>query len=168
MQDFARQGAVVLRGVLTPDEVATLAHGMQYNLAHLSPLAMVASQADDPGKFVEDFCTWQHNADYAAVMLRSALPRVAAALMQSDAHPEQFEQLAWALQPGDAAAFHMLTLHASSGVGPASRRRVFSARYMGRCVVPVDCYQIGSFMCLFHGGYRRIWHIAIPPTRYPA
>ena len=53
--DYARQGAVVLRGVLTPDEVATLARGIERNLAHLSPLAMVASQADDPGKFVEDF-----------------------------------------------------------------------------------------------------------------
>ena len=59
VQDYARQGAVVLRGVLTPDEVATLARGIEHNLAHLSPLAMVASQADDPGKFVEDFCTWQ-------------------------------------------------------------------------------------------------------------
>jgi len=99
VQDFARQGAVVLRGVLTPDEVAILARGIEHNLAHLSPLAMVASQADDPGKFVEDFCTWQHNADYAAVMLRSALPRVAAALMQIDAHPQQFEQLAWRCSP---------------------------------------------------------------------
>ena len=220
VQDYARQGAVVLRGVLTPDEVATLARGIEHNLAHLSPLALVASQADDPGKFVEDFCIWQHNPDYATVMQHSALPRVAAALMQSDtvriyhdhllvkelgtkqatpwhqdqpyynvagrqnvsfwipvdpvplestlrfvagshagtwymprtfrdqqakwfpegtladlpqidAHPEQFEQLAWAMQPGDAVAFHMLTLHASSGVGPASRRRVFSARYLG-------------------------------------
>ena len=82
--DYARHGAVVLRGVLTPDEVATLARGIEHNLAHLSPLAMVASQADDPGKFVEDFCTWQHNADYAAVMQHSALPRAAAALMQSE------------------------------------------------------------------------------------
>jgi hypothetical protein len=28
-------------------------------------------------------------------------------------------------------AFHMLALHASSGVGPGTRRRVFSARYLG-------------------------------------
>lgn len=220
VQDYARQGAVVLRGVLSPAEVAQLARGIEYNLAHLSPLAQVASRADDPGKFVEDFCTWQHNADYAQLMQHSALPRVAAQLMQSDtvriyhdhllvkepgtrqptpwhqdqpyynvagrqnvsfwipvdpvplqstlrfvasshagtwymprtfrdqqakwfpegalaelpqidAHPEQFEQLGWALQPGDAVAFHMLTLHASSGVGPGTRRRVFSARYLG-------------------------------------
>jgi ectoine hydroxylase-related dioxygenase (phytanoyl-CoA dioxygenase family) len=40
--------------------------------------------------------------------------------------------LGWALEPGDAAAFHMLTLHAASG-SPA-RRRVFSARFIGEDV----------------------------------
>ena len=84
VQDYVRHGAVVMRGVLTPDEVATLARGIEHNLAHLSPLVLVASQADDPGKFVEDFCTWQDNGDYANVMQQSALPRVAAQLMQSD------------------------------------------------------------------------------------
>jgi len=218
--DYARDGAVVLRGVLTPAEVRQLAEGIEHNLAHPSPLCLVASQPDDPGRFVEDFCTWQDNPAYRAVMFHSALPRVSARLMQSntarlyhdhllvkepgtrqptpwhqdqpyynvagrqnvsfwipvdpvplastlrfvagshagtwymprtfrdnqakwfpdgtlaelpriDAHPEQFKQLAWALEPGDAVAFHMLTLHASSGVGPALRRRVFSARYLG-------------------------------------
>ncbi len=218
--DYARDGAVVLRGVLTPAEVQQLAEGIDHNLANPSPLCMVASQSDDPGRFVEDFCTWQDNPAYRAVMLDSALPRVSAQLMQSDTvrlyhdhllvkepgtrqptpwhqdqpyynvagrqnvsfwipvdpvplastlrfvagshagtwymprtfrdqqakwfpdgtlaelpqidtHPGQFKQLAWALEPGDAVAFHMLTLHASSGVGPAMRRRVFSARYLG-------------------------------------
>ena len=218
--DYQRDGAVVLRGVLSPDQVALLAQGIEHNLANLSPLALVASQADDPGRFVEDFCTWQSNAAYEKIMRTSALPTVAKALMQSesvriyhdhllvkepgtrqptpwhqdqpyynvsgrqnvsfwipvdpvsvestlrfvagshagtwymprtfrdnqakwfpegtlqelpaiDAHPDRFTQLAWALQPGDAVAFHMLTLHASGGVGPSSRRRVFSARYLG-------------------------------------
>jgi ectoine hydroxylase-related dioxygenase (phytanoyl-CoA dioxygenase family) len=48
-----------------------------------------------------------------------------------DANPDTFTQLAWALQPGDVVAFHMLTLHASGGVGPSQRRRVFSVRYLG-------------------------------------
>eukprot|EP01036_Dinobryon_divergens_P057754 gene57754-77087_t len=39
--------------------------------------------------------------------------------------------LGWALEPGDLVAFHMLTLHASAGVEPGRRRRVFSARYLG-------------------------------------
>ena len=84
VHDYARYGAVVLRGVLTPTEVAQLERCIEHNLAHLSPLALVASQLDDPGRFVEDFCTWQHNPDYTAVMQHSALPLVAAQLMQSD------------------------------------------------------------------------------------
>jgi ectoine hydroxylase-related dioxygenase (phytanoyl-CoA dioxygenase family) len=54
-----------------------------------------------------------------------------AELPNIDGHPDTHRQLAWSLQPGDAVAFHMLTLHASGGVGLAQRRRVFSARYMG-------------------------------------
>ena len=229
IDDFTRDGAVLLRGVLKPLEVQLLAQGIKHNLAHLSPLAIVASQPDDPGRFVEDFCTWQDNPAYRAILLESALPLVAAQLMQSrevrlyhdhllvkeagtrqptpwhqdqpyynvsgrqnvsfwipvdpvplpstlrfvagshagawymprtfrdqqahwfpggtlaelpdiDADPQRYRQLAWALEPGDALAFHMLTLHASSGVGPGARRRVFSARYLGddarHCVRP--------------------------------
>jgi ectoine hydroxylase-related dioxygenase (phytanoyl-CoA dioxygenase family) len=39
--------------------------------------------------------------------------------------------LGWALEPGDAVAFHMLTLHASGGVSGGARRRVFSLRLLG-------------------------------------
>jgi ectoine hydroxylase-related dioxygenase (phytanoyl-CoA dioxygenase family) len=218
--DFATQGAVVLRGVLNPDELALLESGIEHNLANLSPLALVASEPGDPGRFVEDFCTWQDNPSYQRILRDSALPHIAAQLMQSrtarlyhdhllvkepgtrqptpwhqdqpyynvsgrqnvsfwipvdpvplastlrfvagshagtwymprtfrdqqarwfpegtlaelpaiDAEPERFRQLAWALEPGDCVAFHMLALHASSGVGPGQRRRVFSARYLG-------------------------------------
>jgi ectoine hydroxylase-related dioxygenase (phytanoyl-CoA dioxygenase family) len=220
VQAYAQDGAVVLRGVLTPDELDTLAQGIEHNLAHLSPLALVASEPDDPGRFVEDFCTWPDNPHYRQILTQSALPRIAAELMQSqtvrlyhdhllvkepgtrqptpwhqdqpyyniegrqnvsfwipvdpvplesslrfvagshsgtwfmprtfrdsqakwfppgtlaelppiDAEPQRHRQLAWALEPGDLVAFHMLTLHASSGVGPGQRRRVFSARYLG-------------------------------------
>jgi ectoine hydroxylase-related dioxygenase (phytanoyl-CoA dioxygenase family) len=80
---YARDGAVVLRGVLTADELALLAQGMEHNLAHPSPLAMVASEPDDPGRFVEDFCTWQDNPAYRHILTASALPGIAAQLMQS-------------------------------------------------------------------------------------
>ncbi len=39
--------------------------------------------------------------------------------------------LGWPLEPGDAVCFHMLTLHATAGVGPGQRRRVFSVRLLG-------------------------------------
>lgn len=37
----------------------------------------------------------------------------------------------WALEPGDAVFFHMLTLHASGGVPGPGRRRVLSVRFLG-------------------------------------
>ena len=40
--------------------------------------------------------------------------------------------LGWALEPGDAVFFHMLTVHASNSVPAGSnRRRVISVRYLG-------------------------------------
>jgi len=218
--DFARDGAVVLRGALSLDEVRVLERGIEHNLAHPGGLAMVASAPDDPGRFVEDFCTWQQNPAYREILFGSALPAVAAQLMASrqvrlyhdhllvkeagtrqvtpwhqdqpyynvagrqnvsfwipvdpvplastlrfvagshagawymprtfrdqqarwfpegtlaelpdiDARGQDFRQIGWALEPGDAVAFHMLALHASSGVAPGRRRRVFSARYLG-------------------------------------
>jgi Phytanoyl-CoA dioxygenase (PhyH) len=220
LQSFQRDGAVLLRGVLTNMQVMQLEMGIEENLANLSPLGIIASEPDDPGRFVEDFCTWQNNFHYEHILKETALPYIARELMQSnsvrlyhdhllvkepgtraptpwhqdqpyynvsgrqnvsfwipvdpvplestlrfvagshegtwymprtfrdaqakwfpegtlqelpaiDAQPEQFKQLAWALEPGDCIAFHMLALHASSGTPPGARRRVFSARYLG-------------------------------------
>ena len=78
VDDYQRDGAVVLRAVLTPSEVRRLTEGIEHNLANPSALCTVASQPDDPGRFVEDFCTWQHNAAYREILCRSALPHVAA------------------------------------------------------------------------------------------
>ena len=39
----------------------------------------------------------------------------------------------WALEPGDAVFFHMLTLHTASGT--RTRRRAFSVRFLGDDVV---------------------------------
>jgi hypothetical protein len=221
---FQRDGAVCLRGVLTPAEVERLARGIDANLAAPSPRAIVASRPGDPGLFIEDFCNWQGeaacSADYRATAIETALPEVAARLMQSgsvrlyhdhmltkepgtrtptpwhqdqpyyniegvqnvsfwipvdpvrrtstlefvagshrgpwlmprtfmdhqakwfpegslaelpdiDAQRSGFDILGWALEPGDAVAFHMLTLHAAGGVDGDRRRRVFSLRYLG-------------------------------------
>lgn len=215
---FARDGAVVLRGLFTPAQIDTLRKGIDANLAAPSPNAKIASQADDPGQFIEDFCNWQRNPDYREVIFQSDLPRAAADLMGSHTarlhhdhmltkaagtrqrtpwHQDQpyynidgrqnvsfwipvdpvsrastlefvagshlgpwlmprsfmdnqakwFPEgtladlpdieadraahriVAWELEPGDAVAFHMLTLHSSGG--SATRRRVFSVRFVG-------------------------------------
>ena len=48
-----------------------------------------------------------------------------------DAQRDEFNILGWALEPGDAVCFHMLTLHSSPGVGGSKRRRAFSVRLLG-------------------------------------
>ena len=60
-----------------------LTRGIDANLARPGPLAAVASNADDPGRFFEDFCNWQRITEYERIMRDSALPAIAAALMQS-------------------------------------------------------------------------------------
>ena len=215
---FARDGAAVLRNILTPSQVDTLRAGIDANLARLSSNAKIASRPDDPGRFVEDFCTWQDNPHYREVIFNSRLPRIAAELMSShtvrlhhdhmltkeaatrqrtpwhqdqpyyniegrqnvslwipvdpvprestlelvagshlgpwlmprsfmaneakwfpegsladlpnvEAKRDAYRILGWDLEPGDAVAFHMLTLHGSAG--SVGRRRVFSVRFVG-------------------------------------
>ncbi len=48
-----------------------------------------------------------------------------------EAARDRFRILGWALEPGDAVCFHMLTLHAAPGVMGPNRRRVFSVRFLG-------------------------------------
>ena len=46
-------------------------------------------------------------------------------------HDPSFEIVEWALEPGDAVFFHMLTLHSSRGFSGPGRRRVLSVRFLG-------------------------------------
>ncbi len=83
IEDFQRDGATCLRGLLSAREVAWLAEGIERNLAHPSPRARLASTADDPGRFIEDFCNWSDNPLYRRVIFESPLAMTAAALMRS-------------------------------------------------------------------------------------
>jgi ectoine hydroxylase-related dioxygenase (phytanoyl-CoA dioxygenase family) len=83
VDDYQADGAVVLRQLLTAGEIEILRAGIDENLAHPSARAKVASERDDPGWFIEDFCCWQHNVHYRRVIFESALGRAAAAFMRS-------------------------------------------------------------------------------------
>lgn len=58
-------------------------------------------------------------------------PGSLADLPDVEARRADFPIIGWAVEPGDAIAFHMLTLHAARGVEGNRRRRVFSVRFMG-------------------------------------
>jgi ectoine hydroxylase-related dioxygenase (phytanoyl-CoA dioxygenase family) len=79
--------------------------------SHLGPWLMPRSFMDAQAKWFPEGCL----AD---------LPDI-------EARREDYRILGWEMEPGDAVCFHMLTLHASSGVEGARRRRVFSVRFLG-------------------------------------
>lgn len=83
VQAFARDGAVCLHQLLTPDEVALLRAGIDANLAKPSPRAKIASRPDDPGRFFEDFCNWQDIEQFARFVTDSPVALAAQQLMQS-------------------------------------------------------------------------------------
>lgn len=223
--DYYRgNGAVVVRGLCTVNEISLLQNGIARNMAEPSSLAIVASQPEDPGYFIEEFCNWQRIAEYKKFIMESQVGRVAGQLMGAsqvrlyhdhllvkepktqaktpwhqdqpyynidgnmncsmwlpvdpvnenatlrfvagshregwlmprsfmsneakwfpegtlkdlpdiDGNPGRYKILSWALEPGDAVFFHMLTLHGAGGVGAGNRRRVLSLRFIGDDIV---------------------------------
>ncbi|MBI4882598.1 MAG: phytanoyl-CoA dioxygenase family protein [Actinobacteria bacterium] len=77
--DFARDGAVCARGAVAADLLARVTAAVDENIASPSELAQVASTADDPGRFLEDFCNWQRFPAY--LELAHALAPLARTLM---------------------------------------------------------------------------------------
>ena len=219
---YLADGAVVVRGAFSTDEVELVRRGIDANMASPGALAAVASRPDDPGRFFEDFCNWRRIPEYQRFVETSPAAEIAGRLMGADharmyhdhllvkeastqqptpwhqdqpyynidgmqnvsmwmpvdpvpldatlkfvagshlgpwlmprsfmseearwfpegalaelpdidAEPDRHRILAWALEPGDAVFFHMLTLHASAG--STTRRRVLSLRFMGEDIV---------------------------------
>ena len=81
VEEFRAAGCVIVRGLFSSDEVATIREGIERNLADPGPLFGVASRDDDPGRFVEDFCNWQRIDEYRRIAFESKAADVAAALM---------------------------------------------------------------------------------------
>lgn len=81
--DFQRDGVVCVRGLLDADEVERARGAIRTVLDNPSPLAQVASGADDPGSFIEDFCRWGEVEDIEQLALHSRAPQIAATLMGS-------------------------------------------------------------------------------------
>ncbi len=81
---FQRDGAVCIRQLLNASEIALLRDGIDANLRELSARAKVASRPDDPGYFVEDFCTWQRNDLYRRFIFESPVAAAAGRLMASN------------------------------------------------------------------------------------
>lgn len=79
--EYERDGVVCVRDLVSAPLLGRLMEAITANLADPSPLAQVASTADDPGLFVEDFCNWSRFPAYLEVA-RAVAP-VVRALMGS-------------------------------------------------------------------------------------
>ncbi len=70
--DFARDGAVCVRGLVPADLRARVTDAVDANIASPGDLAQVASTSDDPGRFLEDFCNWQRFPAYRELATATA------------------------------------------------------------------------------------------------
>lgn len=82
IDDYRRDGAVVVRGVFSPADLAAAEQGIEAVLADLGPVAKRASAAED-GAFVEDFCRWADVPAIEAFARTSPAAEVAGALTGS-------------------------------------------------------------------------------------
>ena len=86
-QDIAKyqeNGATVVRGLFSKEQISLLERGIARNMAEPSDLSIVASRPEDPGYFIEDFCNWQRIAEYRDFIFNSPAADVAGQLMGCD------------------------------------------------------------------------------------
>lgn len=89
IEAYHRDGVLVVRGVLTEEEVESARAAIETVLEQSGMLTQVASGIDDPGRFVEDFRRWQEVPEIERLALSSAVPALAAELLERWTTPPQ-------------------------------------------------------------------------------
>jgi ectoine hydroxylase-related dioxygenase (phytanoyl-CoA dioxygenase family) len=84
VEAFSRDGAVCIRGAFSAGDLALVEEAIEQNLASPSERALVASRPDDPGRFFEDFCSWQRLPGIEHVVRVSPAAAIAGLLMGSE------------------------------------------------------------------------------------
>ncbi|CAF3972380.1 unnamed protein product [Adineta steineri] len=83
INEYEENGAICIRQLLNKDEIELLRQGIDENLSHPSPYFKIASQPNDTGRFIEDFCTWKTNRYYKQFIYESPCAAIAGYLMKS-------------------------------------------------------------------------------------
>nr|WP_092780565.1 phytanoyl-CoA dioxygenase family protein [Jannaschia pohangensis] len=81
-EDFARDGAVVIRGLFA-DHVEALRDGVARNMAEPGPHAAENTRAGEAGRFFDDYVNWQRIPAFEAAARDPKIAGTAARLMQS-------------------------------------------------------------------------------------
>jgi ectoine hydroxylase-related dioxygenase (phytanoyl-CoA dioxygenase family) len=79
---FKRDGAACLRGVFT-EWVQVIAEGIEHNMREPGPLASNPVDADQPGRFFDDYCNWPRIPQFTQTVIESPAARLAAFYMGS-------------------------------------------------------------------------------------
>ncbi len=82
IDDFARDGATVIRGAFT-DWVETLRHGVATNMAQPGPDGKIYRDEKTGGRFLSDYCNWQRIAEYKFFIFQSPVAYIASQLMDT-------------------------------------------------------------------------------------
>ena len=83
IEAYQNDGAVLIKNLLNNQEVSDLREGIEANISNPSLNSKIASNKNDPGWFLEDFCNWQKNPSYQRIIFESSVPEVASKLMRS-------------------------------------------------------------------------------------
>jgi ectoine hydroxylase-related dioxygenase (phytanoyl-CoA dioxygenase family) len=97
--EFWRDGAVVVRGAFTAEQVELARQAIDANLADLSPFAKRASDGDD-GAFIEDFCNWQTIPALERFIRESPAAEIAAALLPESGSVRLYHDHVLVKEPG--------------------------------------------------------------------
>jgi ectoine hydroxylase-related dioxygenase (phytanoyl-CoA dioxygenase family) len=80
---FHRDGAIVIRGLLSDRELAGLRCGVEDNRLQPSALAIVNEDPGRAGRFLEDFRNWQRIPQYETFIRESRLGSIAGELLET-------------------------------------------------------------------------------------
>ena len=70
---YANDGEVLIKNLLSTDEVAVLRAGIDGNISNPGSRSKVASYEKDPVWFLEDVCSWQDNPAYQTIIFESQI-----------------------------------------------------------------------------------------------
>lgn len=83
IEQFRRDGATVLRGVVGAEWLAMLEDGVEFNRTHPSAWSHWYTSQDDAVGFWSDYVTWPDVEQYRRVVFESGLADIAGQLMES-------------------------------------------------------------------------------------
>ena len=102
IDDYARDGAVLVRGLLA-GFVEEIAAGIEMNMSDPGPYAAENLKPGETGRFFDDYCNWTRIPPFDAVIRRSPAAEVAADLMGSDS-AKLFHDHVLVKEPGTSKA----------------------------------------------------------------